>query len=52
MVEESDGAEDGGDESKESKSDHQRETGDDQIHRRLNTHDSYHLSDFELGWFS
>lgn len=38
MVDESDGAEDGGSESKESKSDHKRETGDDQIHRRLNAH--------------
>lgn len=46
MVEESDGAEDSGDESIESKSEHQRKTGNDQIHRRLNA--NYHLQILEL----
>ena len=46
MVEERDEAEDRDDESIESKSEHQRETGNDQIHRRLNA--NYHLHVLEL----
>lgn len=46
MMEESDGAEDRDDESIKSKSDHQRENSNDQIHRRVNA--NYHLQILEL----
>lgn len=43
MVDENDRAEDRGDDSKDTKSDHQRETSDDQIHRCLNAYYPHQL---------